>query len=79
MAIKYCKHCGKEFKPNDYRQVFCSMQCSARNRWGVEDADTGTCPYNDAVECSSRKCSKCGWNPEVAKARLEAHERKGTE
>ena len=39
-----------------------------------------TCPYNAAVECgpidwrgrlAERDCSRCGWNPKVAKARLD--------
>ena len=25
-----------------------------------------------AVMCEKRNCSKCGWNPKVAEARLEA-------
>ena len=29
------------------------------------------CPYNVAVECTNTsKCHRCGWNPEVAQARL---------
>jgi hypothetical protein len=27
------------------------------------------CPYNKSVECSFRKCDRCGWNPEVAEQR----------
>lgn len=27
--MKTCKNCGVEFKPNDYRQIFCSRSCSA--------------------------------------------------
>jgi hypothetical protein len=32
------------------------------------------CPYAPAgaVECERKQCEKCGWNPEVAAARLEA-------
>ena len=30
------------------------------------------CDYQEFVECERKKCSECGWNPEVAKARLEA-------
>lgn len=30
------------------------------------------CDYQEFVECEKKKCSECGWNPEVAKARLEA-------
>lgn len=30
------------------------------------------CPYNDGVDCSREKCDRCGWNPDVSKARLAA-------
>ena len=32
-----------------------------------------SCKYNDGVTCEplKRPCSTCGWNPAVAKARLE--------
>lgn len=30
------------------------------------------CDYHAFVECPKKECSKCGWNPEVAEARLEA-------
>lgn len=32
------------------------------------------CPYQDNgnVLCDKKTCSKCGWNPEVAKKRLDA-------
>lgn len=30
------------------------------------------CDFNDYVECERKKCSECGWNPEVAQKRLEA-------
>ena len=30
------------------------------------------CLYETYVDCPKRECAKCGWNPEVAKARLEA-------
>lgn len=31
------------------------------------------CPYNEECSCdpSRRFCERCGWNPAVAKARLE--------
>ena len=31
------------------------------------------CPYNREVDCKSSKCDRCGWNPEVAQARLKAY------
>ena len=27
------------------------------------------CPHNDAVDCTTNKCERCGWNPTVAKER----------
>lgn len=35
-------------------------------------ADFPACRYNPGVVCfpGERKCSGCGWNPDVAKARL---------
>lgn len=30
------------------------------------------CNYQEFVECEKKKCATCGWNPEVAKARLES-------
>lgn len=29
------------------------------------------CKYNENVECREGNCLKCGWNPKVAKKRLE--------
>ena len=29
------------------------------------------CPFNDALDCERCKCSRCGWNPEVAEIRLQ--------
>ena len=36
------------------------------------------CPYAPAhaVFCETKNCQKCGWNPEVAEARLEAVKQK---
>ena len=33
------------------------------------------CPYNHEVGCEKANCESCGWNPMVAKARLEAFKR----
>ena len=29
------------------------------------------CPHNDACRCMTKDCYHCGWNPIVAKIRLE--------
>ena len=34
------------------------------------------CPYNEALICAKKECWRCGFNPKVAQARLEAYERK---
>ena len=33
--------------------------------------DTG-CPHNADLRCDVKNCKRCGWNPEVAKRRLDA-------
>lgn len=30
-----------------------------------------SCPNNEAVVCDVKKCKVCGWNPIVAKKRLD--------
>lgn len=37
---------------------------------------TYSCQYNPNVICSVQMCQVCGWNPEVAKARLEAFKKR---
>lgn len=37
---------------------------------------TYECPYNEAIDCDKykqRPCHNCGWNPKVAKERLEEY------
>lgn len=36
----------------------------------LED-DGYPCLFNDGCQCKERDCGHCGWNPVVAKARLE--------
>ena len=37
--------------------------------------DSTVCAFNSAVKCTrqERPCAACGWNPNVAKARLDRH------
>ena len=37
------------------------------------NSKTPSCPHNKEVACryKERPCATCGWNPEVAKARLD--------
>lgn len=30
------------------------------------------CPHNEMVACTTAKCERCGWDPTVAKKRLDA-------
>jgi len=49
--------------------------------WSFREADNDKCPYNAGVECgglrprhpgqTSEACSRCGWNPVVAKKRTK--------
>ena len=29
------------------------------------------CPHNYEIDCEHAKCDRCGWNPEVAKKRVQ--------
>lgn len=88
--IKSCLYCGEEFVTDNNGRRYCCKTCA--NRGGekaIEDYDPTLdwektseegkwmCPYSMGVACSARKCSTCGWNPEVAEARnqkiLEAY------
>lgn len=89
---KVCPICGKVFETNKEDQIFCGIKCanSVGKRRKVESYDSSLewqrvpsdqslwqCPYQEWVACHSRYCNKCGWNPEVAKDRLEAVYEKG--
>lgn len=46
----------------------------------IINQDNNACPYNDGVVCDTenrygnpvpRNCEACGWNPDIAKERLE--------
>lgn len=30
-----------------------------------------SCPHNNALVCDTKKCKSCGWNPVVAKRRMD--------
>lgn len=79
---KKCPYCGCEFKTVYRHQKNCSKICSNRGGYGTAGFDKSLewekdiddkwqCPYNAEVSCKTRKCQKCGWNPEVAEARRE--------
>lgn len=65
---KTCPHCGNEFNTDRNEQIYCSRSCAQRIR-GRQNKEVG-CPHNPTLICYERTCKKCGWNPEVAQARL---------
>ena len=75
----HCEYCGnlkRVYRPHDASR-FCSKSCAARGRaeskQGGKAMGIFECIYQpESIMCDRRICSKCGWNPEVAKARLEA-------
>lgn len=80
-----CKVCGKEkwVDIGHAGQKFCSRECVNKGRvlhnedfdislqWKLSSKSTWVCPYNEGVTCEKRTCNRCGWKPEVAKARTE--------
>ena len=77
-----CEFCGEPMV--DAKNRFCSKSCAAKARNGAQYVivDKGfawtksmgrlwNCRYQRFVHCEDRNCAKCGWNPEVAKARSE--------
>ena len=80
---KYCEYCGEAMNPSNLR--FCSYACSNRAVRGVKRVDVDMsyewnsaggglwhCRYRRHIQCKDRDCANCGWNPEVAEARLQA-------
>ena len=70
-----CPMCGK-VKRVAYEcdvRTYCSNLCAARARHGKTYEVGGECVFQpESVMCNLRTCGKCGWNPVVAKARLDA-------
>lgn len=63
-----CRQCGKEFDSRRKDARYCSRTCYQ----GRIESLRRPCLHNDGVDCEQRKCSTCGWNPKVARKRLEA-------
>lgn len=71
-----CKECGAKGIDHSAGQnkVFCGRKC--QNRWYERNYKRASreglpCVFNEGVACCERKCESCGWNPEVAKKRME--------
>lgn len=75
-----CKNCGETFHANRMDAVFCGRSCHAkycRKECKSEPIVKVRCPYNEGVECMRVKCETCGWNPDVAKRRMEEYAYEG--
>ena len=75
-----CPVCGKVTQVEKEHQVrtFCSRECASaarefEKRMIRENCIEGECVFQpESIICFKRDCINCGWNPVVAKARLEA-------
>ena len=68
-----CAVCGKrglDTSPSKNRR-FCSKECS-NTYFSKKRVTSDACTFNEGVVCDKHKCRKCGWNPAVAKMRVEA-------
>ena len=90
---KQCPICETKFRTTRENKVYCRQTCVNRARslrllekgnfdesldWFRHDG-RWDCPYESAVSCEIRNCDRCGWNPVVAKARLDAYMEKHNE
>lgn len=71
-----CLNCGSEFD-SDRDKKFCNARCNKtywmRQKRAKDRGEApGECILNEGVECYDHKCRNCGWNPKVARKRLEA-------
>jgi hypothetical protein len=67
---KKCLICGTVYEAHRSDGKYCSISCANRAR-NPKASTYHKCPYQENLECTAMKCHKCGWNPEVAKARLD--------
>lgn len=71
-----CEVCGKikRVRAKYFIGRFCGTECyqESRKRNSVKNEERVCLFQPESIICKSVKCDKCGWNPAVAKARLEA-------
>lgn len=77
MRVFNCIVCGEEAidKSRTQTKKFCCESCAQayfRKTHGAAEDTRQRCMYNDGVVCLIPKCKTCGWNPAVAKKRMEA-------
>ena len=81
MPILNCAWCGDVFAAKSKTAKYCNISCYnkaraeryySNSRLQREQMDLDSCQYNSGVSCVPMgDCSKCGWNPEVARKRFE--------
>lgn len=72
---KHCMWCRRLFLPARANQLYCSQTCYNADHYSAKAKPIAVdlrCPHNEHLICEVHSCSRCGWNPEVAKARLAA-------
>ena len=70
-----CGWCGRPFQSARKSHLYCSKDCCSAATYVANKKPIPlelACPFNREVVCAMHTCSKCGWNPEVSKARLDA-------
>ena len=73
--MKPCAWCGKLFRPVRSNHLYCCQSCHNADHYSYKNKpiiEPLRCPHNEHLICEVHSCSRCGWNPEVAKARLAA-------
>ena len=71
-----CIVCGAKGIDTSHSQnkMFCGLECKNfhwRKTHAKRTIEYEQCIYNEGVECTLHRCGRCGWNPTVAKKRLE--------
>ena len=72
-----CMNCGKAFTTENPNQLCCDKKCYDKFRYSQRRKtqyleECLPCKFGvQGVACNRKGCSKCGWNPEVSKRRLD--------
>lgn len=70
-----CVRCGRLFKQIRASHLYCCQTCYDADHYTAKERPIPVelrCPHNEYLICEVHSCSRCGWNPVVAKQRLAA-------
>ena len=73
--MKTCAWCSRPFLPVRGTQRYCCSTCCEAHHYTAKNKPIPKelqCPHNEHLVCEVHSCSRCGWNPVVAKQRLAA-------